>query len=958
MKNLSRKVLACTSALMLSASLYAEKPKPNVVFIICDDLNDYMEVFGGHPQIKTPHIDELAKSGIAFINAHENNRDLMPDEMHAQWAAKRIKEIEAEDGIIKGSTEVKEGCQHASGEKFVVLGNVSGNSLLFDDIETELAGTYQLITDYFHVGQSRLEVVVNDISLGIFSFESANWCYQGPPQSKTIDIDMVSGTNKVEFRAVGGQASPFLDKIYIIDPSAIQLSLTASENVVLPGDHVTLIIESSQIPEEDVDITFDVVGLDETNYRISPETVTILAGSNSATATFEALESESIINFPFTISILSDHKDIVIGETGTVEFMFINQGTNYFISSSEGDDMNDGSSTENPWKSVDKVNEASLFPGDTVFFKRGDTFYGQLVVNGSGKKNSPLVFSSYGEGGKPLIDGATDQAGAFLSAVFINNQEYIEMYHLELTNDRRESRPGVSDNLAYGIHVFNDGDKIMRHFVFNNLTIRDVFAPTLEGVSFNAIRVSGIGIYSESNTTAGKEKNIRDVLVEDCYFTRIQRFGIHTGHQGGAEGIGNDSINRNMNLVFRNNHFYHTGGSGITPGRSYNVLLENNIFDYPGSDIDPRMVKRGSGAWFWNCRNVFAQYNHSYHVRGSGDSYGMHIDFSNRNVFFQYNFSEDSEGGFLEILGDNENSTWRYNISVNDGWRVTGHNRYSIWLGGYVGSGRAPVPSDHNFIYNNTIFLDNAKVKPGIFIFAKNTYIYNNIFSAINGASIGTGSGNLGVTIDMAPGSELLVSNNLFFGNIAPSFINLDNNRIIGDPQFENPGATDELGRSSDGFKLQYNSPAIDAGKSFPEPTFPKAGHGIFKNISLHTENDFFGNPVDINNRMPNIGADNSHNSESTGGINLITPTDDPFGLYPNPVKNRIHIDLWEGAHGQVDFHILDIQGKKMQSYSTNIDRQELSVSFPISANLRNGIYNLTVESGRYSETRRFVLVR
>ncbi|MFV0270024.1 MAG: sulfatase-like hydrolase/transferase [Draconibacterium sp.] len=45
---------------------------PNVVFIICDDLNDYEGVFGGHPQVKTPNIDKLAQSGISFTNAHSN----------------------------------------------------------------------------------------------------------------------------------------------------------------------------------------------------------------------------------------------------------------------------------------------------------------------------------------------------------------------------------------------------------------------------------------------------------------------------------------------------------------------------------------------------------------------------------------------------------------------------------------------------------------------------------------------------------------------------------------------------------------------------------------------------------------------------------------------------------------------------------------------------------------------
>lgn len=49
-----------------------ELQKPNVLFIICDDLNDYQGVFGGHPQAITPNIDRLAKSGVQFVNAHSN----------------------------------------------------------------------------------------------------------------------------------------------------------------------------------------------------------------------------------------------------------------------------------------------------------------------------------------------------------------------------------------------------------------------------------------------------------------------------------------------------------------------------------------------------------------------------------------------------------------------------------------------------------------------------------------------------------------------------------------------------------------------------------------------------------------------------------------------------------------------------------------------------------------------
>jgi arylsulfatase A-like enzyme len=50
----------------------AQDKKPNVLFIICDDLNDYEGAFGGHKQALTPNIDKLAASGIRFVNAQTN----------------------------------------------------------------------------------------------------------------------------------------------------------------------------------------------------------------------------------------------------------------------------------------------------------------------------------------------------------------------------------------------------------------------------------------------------------------------------------------------------------------------------------------------------------------------------------------------------------------------------------------------------------------------------------------------------------------------------------------------------------------------------------------------------------------------------------------------------------------------------------------------------------------------
>lgn len=45
-------------------------PRPNVLFIAVDDLNDWIGCMGGHPQALTPNIDRIANRGVLFTNAH------------------------------------------------------------------------------------------------------------------------------------------------------------------------------------------------------------------------------------------------------------------------------------------------------------------------------------------------------------------------------------------------------------------------------------------------------------------------------------------------------------------------------------------------------------------------------------------------------------------------------------------------------------------------------------------------------------------------------------------------------------------------------------------------------------------------------------------------------------------------------------------------------------------------
>ncbi len=53
-----------------SAASGSDAKRPNVLMIAIDDLNDWIEPLGGHPQVRTPAMARLAARGVTFTNAH------------------------------------------------------------------------------------------------------------------------------------------------------------------------------------------------------------------------------------------------------------------------------------------------------------------------------------------------------------------------------------------------------------------------------------------------------------------------------------------------------------------------------------------------------------------------------------------------------------------------------------------------------------------------------------------------------------------------------------------------------------------------------------------------------------------------------------------------------------------------------------------------------------------------
>jgi hypothetical protein len=84
----------------------------------------------------------------------------------------------------------------------------------------------------------------------------------------------------------------------------------------------------------------------------------------------------------------------------------------YYVANS-GNDNNSGTSMDDPWKTINKVNVMmpQLNPGDAILFNKGDEFREELLVTTSGNTAQPITFGSYGNGEKPIINGAVPVTG-------------------------------------------------------------------------------------------------------------------------------------------------------------------------------------------------------------------------------------------------------------------------------------------------------------------------------------------------------------------------------------------------------------------------------------------------------------------------------------------------------------------------------------------------------------------
>ena len=524
-------------------------------------------------------------------------------------------------------------------------------------------------------------------------------------------------------------------------------------------------------------------------------------------------------------------------------FLSCEKNNQFFVDSINGNDNNSGSKNE-PFYSLEKINDTKLTDGSSIFLANGSMFKGSInLIN-----NKDITITNYigrsESNDKPIID-----ANGLLSGILIENSSDINISNIHITgnggNESANPHKLIKTDLRAGVLYIVSDNLIHKNLTIDNVDLKNIFFQD-EGFERNPKEVKtpngtqsyGWGIRILNLSDKG---NLEDIVIKNSLIENISHSGIRV--KGKLD-------NKFKNVKVFNNKLIKTGGPGMVFNSTYNLHAYGNDINFSGSPDDSRKWGRGSGLWTWGSSLGLIEKNKFQNANGPADSAGCHIDFNCTDIVVQYNLSRNNAGGFVEILGNNYNCSYRYNVSINDGHRVKGEgNNFqegkSFWLSGFAGNGKNRIGPFNSYIYNNTVFANKDIVsKIAVDKGSKGVFVANNIFYFEGETAM-----VLGDQYKPDPGGNgtienVFFENNLFLENNWPKEVLIQpTNSIIGDPLFQNLGGKNIV---------DYYPNNIDLIKDKGVRIKNIINDSIGIRIGLEIERDILGNKI-VN--LPDMGA-------------------------------------------------------------------------------------------------------
>ncbi len=332
--------------------------------------------------------------------------------------------------------------------------------------------------------------------------------------------------------------------------------------------------------------------------------------------------------------------------------------TTYYISSTSGNDANDGQSPGKAWQHLSKIYLKSISkdafqPGDSILLRRGDQWDGQIRVQGNGTAQKPITLGAYGEGPKPSIYGDNPDArwetvtgqqgiyttdmgrGSILGSVLmdgktlktiypagsLNHDEDLQMF---LASLQPGSLAGQFDGRLWVRMIDKKSpNKATRIFRAAGIFIANSSYVQVENLDIQRF-YTGIDV-SDSQQVLIHHNDIQDVLGIGIYLRSGDEHCQVTSNTVLRSGNTALYVLKGSNNTFRDNWVSHVDtnilgvhvsgdGMGIGLQQSQKSLVEYNYF------------ARSGGVDFYYEQDSTVRYNYLYRVRSSGAPHGVNLE--------------------------------------------------------------------------------------------------------------------------------------------------------------------------------------------------------------------------------------------------------------------------------------------------------------------------------------------
>ncbi|AEL24538.1 malectin domain-containing carbohydrate-binding protein [Cyclobacterium marinum] len=336
--------------------------------------------------------------------------------------------------------------------------------------------------------------------------------------------------------------------------------------------------------------------------------------------------------------------------------------TDYYFSTEIGNDSRSTTEAQNPdtpWKSINKLNAifSSLKPGDAIYLKRGDVFYGTIKATKSGSPGNPIKIDAYGSGAKPIItsfekvtgwksigNGRYESTNTFSSyetnIVTIDNQLYENGRFPNsdaenggyLTVSSFSGNSSVNSEELSGAPNFSNGEIVIR----KNQWILD--RHLIKSNSGSTVNYSGSGAYSPSTGFGFFIQNHLSTLDKfgEWFYSNTRKLNVYFGNTNPNNHSVSVSTLENLfiksynidHLLIQSLHFKGANKDAIYIGEGSDIVLNNTDIEYSGQNgITSLNIK---DLIIQNCR-----VNYSLNI-------GLNLRYGNDNAVIKDNIIENT----------------------------------------------------------------------------------------------------------------------------------------------------------------------------------------------------------------------------------------------------------------------------------------------------------------------------